>query len=417
MSKRQDEYFKRKHEWSKVKDELLKCYLPQYFNKIFLTRSPLLYIDAFAGPGRFEEDNSEGSPIIAVNQLYQSIEYYQNTHQGLPLPDIKMVFIEPKYHEALHANLRNVDFVRCEVYGEKFERCIMDILQKRHDAYMHSNVFLYVDPFGVKELDAGLFMALPRIFDSAELLLNFNSFGFIRAACSAMKVTFRETDEELFDEADDVEELIEFKDNLVARLDTIAGGSYWQALILRYGRGEIDCYDLEESFSISYKTMLQKAYKYVLDMPIRNKAGNHPKYRMIHATNHAHGCQLMGDDMANRTELLTVDIQKGGQLSLFTETMNNEIITEDELDRKMIQVLPPIGRRIPLRTLYADFYNQHGVLCSCSVLGSDPHGSVLKRLYERNIIDIIREPAKTKAGTPTTFWTENSKQKVFIVRK
>ena len=28
------------------------------------------------------------------------------------------------------------------------------------------------------------------------------------------------------------------------------------------------------------------AYKYVLDMPIRLKRGQHPKCRMIHATNH-----------------------------------------------------------------------------------------------------------------------------------
>lgn len=51
MAKKNDDFFVEKKQWSKVKDELLGCYLKPYVAKILHTHKPLAYVDCFAGKG------------------------------------------------------------------------------------------------------------------------------------------------------------------------------------------------------------------------------------------------------------------------------------------------------------------------------------------------------------------------------
>ncbi len=57
MSKKNDDFFKEKKPWSKVKDELLEGYLKPYIQKVLYTRKPIVYVDCFAGKGMFEDGN------------------------------------------------------------------------------------------------------------------------------------------------------------------------------------------------------------------------------------------------------------------------------------------------------------------------------------------------------------------------
>ncbi|MFC2638325.1 MAG: hypothetical protein ACFN0X_05345 [Mitsuokella sp.] len=66
MAKKNDDFFVEKKPWSKVKDELLGCYLKPYVAKILHTRKPLAYVDCFAGKGKFDDGNP-GSPLIALD--------------------------------------------------------------------------------------------------------------------------------------------------------------------------------------------------------------------------------------------------------------------------------------------------------------------------------------------------------------
>ena len=68
MAKRNDDFFKEKKPWSEVKDELLGCYFKPYVSKILHTYKPLVYVDCFAGKGKFD-DGKPGSPIIALKIL------------------------------------------------------------------------------------------------------------------------------------------------------------------------------------------------------------------------------------------------------------------------------------------------------------------------------------------------------------
>lgn len=46
MAKNQRDFFKKKNEWSEIKDTLLRCYLPQYFQKLLVSGKPIFYIPA-----------------------------------------------------------------------------------------------------------------------------------------------------------------------------------------------------------------------------------------------------------------------------------------------------------------------------------------------------------------------------------
>ena len=144
-----------------------------------------------------------------------------------------------------------------------------------------------------------LFHQLPEVFSSAELLINLNSFGFLREALRVRKIALRENEDELLSELDEYEPSIM---QSVEDLNRIAGGDYWQEIVDKYKTNAIDISAAEKQFAEEYKMVLRKKFRYVLDMPIRLHAANKPKYRMVYATNHPDGCVLMADNISRRTE-------------------------------------------------------------------------------------------------------------------
>lgn len=404
MSKSNKDFFREKKVWSTIKDDLLGCYLTPYFAKILSMGNPVLYVDCFAGKGKFD-DGKLGSPLIALESL-KSSNYHSNAK-------VNMKFIELNHAKELEKNIPPDCRDICEVIDGKFEDNIISILDKALTSNRSTNVFLYIDPYGIKALNANLFDALTKTFRTAELLINFNSFGFIREACRVKKVIFRENEKEIFK---DLEEYDSSVLNSIQELNDIAGGDYWQKIIEDYNQGIIDCYQAEKEISNKYKLRLRKKYNYVLDMPIRIKSGNHPKYRMVFATNHKDGCMLMGDNIAKRTDELIVDIQHSGQLSFFTETAENETIDDDSLTESVKCVLNKATDFRHLNQLIADFYNECGVLCDVSRLSSGQK-SILKTLEKNEYIEVKREPPTTTNGKKSAFWQEKKGYSVEIRKK
>ena len=400
MSKNNNTFFKEKKVWSEVKDELLGCYLVPYFTKLRATRKPILYVDCFAGKGKFDDGN-DGSQLIALN-IISEIQA-QNTQFTT------QVF--PYFIELNHANdLRNntAQHANANVIEGRFEDNIIHILNGRTDC----NVFLYIDPYGIKALDSNLFDSISQSFNTAELLINLNSFGFIREACRAMTISFREQEKEIFGDLEEYDtSVMQPSENSVQELNAIAGGEYWQQIISDYRDNVIDCYSAEKRFSAEYKQRLGQHYKYVLDMPIRLKRGQHPKYRMIHATNHHMGCVIMADNIAKRTDRLFVEIQNAGQLSMLTQNSENEIVDDSEISTKLIRSINTLDKFTPLSEFLAEFYNKHGVLCPTSQLVN------MMKSFEDSIIEVCRNPEKTDKGKPSKFWTEASGKKLYLRRK
>lgn len=413
MAKDNKDFFKRKSEWSAIKDRLLGCYIVPYFQKVLTTGKPILYVDCFAGKGKFEDGNP-GSPIIALKARDRclSTSKQENIHGK----------IETCFIELNHANeltLNTSEFLRngaLHVISGKYEENIERVLSNKEGA----NIFLYIDPYGIQALDTSIFDRFKSYgFKSLEMLINFNSFGFFRDACRAMGTNY--SNDEAFK---DLTELVEYDPANVSTsksseelLTRIADGDYWKNIVARYSAGNIDGYKAERILSEEYKKRLKNRYQYVLDMPIRLKPGHRPKYRMIHVCDHADGCFLMAQNMQNRKDELFTNLQQDGQFSLFSHmqtvssSIENDIITVDEIRAKLRDQIRDMNEEIRATKFFANFVNKHGILCNFKTLYN-----ILDEMEKARKIEVTRDPATTSTGRASSFW-EETKGKYVIIRR
>lgn len=412
MSKDNKDFFVAKKDWSKIKDSLLGWYIRPYFQKLLKSGRPILYVDCFAGKGRFDDGNP-GSPLIALEARKESLVNTTATNAV-----IDAYFIDLYHASDLKKNLADYKSPSWEpqIVSGKYEESIVEILKNKRDI----NVFLYIDPYGIQALDTKFFNIFDSCaFSSFEMLINFNSFGFIREACRALKVDFAK-DPALTDLDDLVEyspAQIDSTQKSIELLNRIADGAYWQRIVQDFKNGIIDGYQAEERLSICYKQRLKKRYAYVLDMPIQIKKTNHPKYRMIHVSNHEQGCLLMAQNMLKRTDELVVNIQQSGQITIFdwmqnvNTTASGDTITTDAVKEKMREHLLNYTKDVRINTLTADFYTNYGLYGYQSMIND-----ALKELETEGYIEIIRNPAVSIKGNPLNYMTEKNNNKVTIRR-
>ena len=397
MAKKNDDFFLEKKTWSVVKDELLGCYFKPYVSKILHTYKPLVYVDCFAGKGKFDDGN-QGSPLIALDVISQC--QANTTATGT---SIEATFIDLNYAADLQENLKDYPWVK--IVSGKYEDNIRSILKNKSGC----NVFLYIDPYGIKALQCTLFDDFAKgRFNSIELLINMNSFGFIREACHAMGTTF--DDKEIFDDLVEYEPTkMDASDKSIKELNEIAGGDYWQPIIASYKKHEINGYDAESQFAEQYCMRLMQSYTYVLNMPLRIKRNQRPKYRLIYATNHRDGCLLMVDNICSRWQALQ-EIQSGGQLQLWEENYDNQVVDDDDIEKKIIEHFSQCDNWTSLHEALAVFFMKHGPICSTGTVKN-----ILKKLEKDGSLKVLRNPdISEKTKKPTTFMAENSKQFVSV---
>lgn len=396
LTKKNDDFFSAKKKWSVVKDGLLKCYLEPYVAKILHARDPLVYVDCFAGKGKFNDGNI-GSPLIALN-IFKNRLQESGIHQSNQR--VEANFIELNHSKELMKNIKGYSGVQnlnvC-VRSGNYEEEIQKILKGKSFA----NVFLYLDPYGVKNLDFNFLSSLSKQrFHSIELLINFNSHGFLRVACKFLKKDIpNEIDWDYLTEYDNSFNIS--SDKSEEMLNRVAGGDYWKKMVLNYYSANSNFYDLEENLTQEYCLRLRKHYAYVLNMPIRVKENQSPKYRMIHATNHPDGAVLMADNIFKREELMR-DIQSGGQQNLFETDFKNK-----DLNDILWEYLSNIKKFYRLNRIMAEFFTCYGVQCN-----SGDFANIIKILENEDKIEIVRTPSKTKTGRQSKFCKEGNGQTV-----
>lgn len=413
MSKNNSNFFKEKNNWSVIKDKLLGCYLSPYFQKVLMTKKPIYYVDCFAGKGKFEDGNN-GSPLIALQVREECLK---RTIVSQKVGAIQSCFIESNHADELQKNIEKFDTIYgcTNVISGKYEETILDCLSNKNDY----NIFLYIDPYGIKALNFELFKRFKTLgFNTFEMLINFNSFGFFRDACRVMSVNY--SNDEALNSLDDLIEYepTTFDTNSQSEilLNSIAGGDYWKDIVKDYNDGKFDGFKAEQILSERYKRELKKYYSYVLDLPIRLKAGQRPKYRMIHVCDHKDGCFLMAQNMQKRKDELFLNIQQDGQFTLFdmmtgcSSTAEGDFITIDEITEKVGQLLE-CQYEIGLTEYIASFVNKYGLICDFKMIYDS-----LNSLAQRNEIQIIRNPIHTKNGKQSTFW-EEGKGKTITLRR
>lgn len=416
MPKDNSNFFKVKNDWSLIKDKLLGCYLMPYFQKVLATGKTICYVDCFSGKGQFEDGNP-GSPIIALQTRDKCLQ--KTKVQIDKSKAIETTFIDLNYATDLKTNL--APYSNCygnpKIVSGKYEEKIVDILKNKTG----QNVFLYIDPYGIRALDTSLFDEFQTMeFNSFEMLINFNSFGFFRDACRVMAVDYK-NDSAL----QDLEDLVEYDPTSVVTLDkpidmlsNIAGGDYWKAIVQDYKAKRIDGYKAEQRLSTEYKQRLKMRYNYVLDMPIRIKAGNRPKYRMIHVCDHEDGCFLMAQNIQNRKDELYTNIQTGGQMSVFdimpelSQSVEGEWISQNEIKQKVQDSIKKAGKEIGITRFIANFVNDNGLICNFDLIYE-----ILKELEQEGKVALVRNPAVSeKTKRPLTYMTEDKNKTVTIRR-
>lgn len=388
-----NDFFKEKKGWSLIKDSIVGEYLTPYISKVLSMNAPLTIVDCFAGMGKFEDGNI-GSPLIIGDRI-------KNILEKSPLKEIDAYFIEKKYHKQLRESVQI--YRNCNVLQGTFE----DNTDKILSLSKNRNIFLYIDPYGIKSLDFERLQSYKKAnFKTVEMLINFNSFGFLREGCKALKYNneFTQTDDYENYEVED-----EISENYLTK---VAGGSYWVDILKQYNTGNIDMLDAEEMFMKRYLETFNRIFDHVLNIPIKTKIDKIPKYRMVFGSNHPDGLILMANNMHKNWKKI-IEEDRGGQVSLF-ET-NEEILTDDCINKyeypdytkdydynpkkDIIELMEGTGVRkdglgySDIKDIIVFMIKRYGITYS-----EAKYKEVLKELESEDVIEVKRDPELTKGG-------------------
>lgn len=411
MSKCQVGFFETKKEWSRIKDKLLRAYLPAYFTKMITSSRRTLYIDCFAGAGEFQ-DGEPGSPKIAMEERAAAFGR-SKTCRG----KIDVCFIEPKYARQLNEVVKScpqrAEWGSVRVVEGTFQDSINELLSGARDA----NVFLYIDPFGIKYLNFDLIGRLQEYCGRRlEVLVNFNSFGFVRNGCRACQVNYPEIDG--FDELEE-RDLYVFDDsaNSVKLLSKIVGGDYWKLAITQLKKNQ-DLGERRPAILAEKEIMkglhyrLLESFKYVLNIPVCIKTKSFPKYRLVHMTNHEDGCVLMAEDMSKRSEEIYNELQGGSQMLLgFQMDAEQEFISEEKI-RELVSdgLFEYASNWVQINEFLGRFYSKNGVVAPSSSIRN-----ALRQMEKSGILEVLR--FRDGARITGRFWTVQSGLQLLLKKK
>ena len=316
-------FFRHKKPWSKYKDLILDYYLEPYLNKVKELKQPIVIIDCFAGPGKYD-DGEPGSPRIIANKLQPLYE------RGI---DVQGIYIEanPELYKRLQINAKTFQAPN-KILPGNFQSHLEDITQL---AKTHT-VFVYLDPIRPSDL---LFDDLKSIYDhvhtgqSVETLINFLSRGFLRMIWGLPKPIINKIS-------------TDNKHQRIISCNLIAGGTYWQNIAFdRYlsPREQID------NVAQHYSKKLNNWFKWTLTYPIREKYRYElPKYRLIFGSRHNQAVDLMNRAMvkarkefvgAHFTDGLLFDIRPEKEIPDPVQIMQTILDTSKKIGKTTWQLL------------------------------------------------------------------------------
>ena len=273
------DFFQSKKPWSPYKDMILSYYLTPYLPKVCTLGKPVVVVDCFAGPGRFE-DGSEGSPLIISKAVREMVD------KGKAVSAV-LIEYKKKYFKRLQEAVKDYQDV-CHTKHESFEDSAKEITDMARD----NTVFVYIDPYGIKSLRfdtlAGIYANIAR-GSSVEVLLNFNASSLIRNGLAALKC--HQAREIAYDiavgQGEEVDRTMTPDD-----IDLIAGGDYWREIVTN----DIPFAEKEGQCVSEYIRVMKRYFDEVCSYGIREKYEHTiPKYRLLFGSRHEDAFILMND--------------------------------------------------------------------------------------------------------------------------
>lgn len=299
-----DPFFQRRLEWSQWKHKILQKYLHVWVSKLGRLGRPMVYIDACAGAGTYES-GEPGSPLIAAgwNDTFLRdrgarllvIACEQEDESAQRLEEALRPWSERRPPEA-------------HVVRGSFVAAVPELLE----ATRRNPTFLFVDPYGMKDLTA----------DQLRCIL-----GDRRRAPT--------------------EALVRVDPNLIARFSgwltrrprSAKGERTAEAFRRRIARYNLAPELLEELAAADpsapsvkglrqaivfehYLTVFEERFKFVQLVPIRPSYFAAPKYFLVHGTDNVHGVAKLNDVLSTTEDDLfraSEDAARAetGQQSLF----------------------------------------------------------------------------------------------------
>ncbi|MCO8266707.1 three-Cys-motif partner protein TcmP [Haloferax sp. AB510] len=255
---------------TEMKHRILKAYLKPWLRKISQVDSTLLFVDGFAGPGRYTDD-SEGSPLLAMDMADAIVKSLDR------IEEVKCVFVElePENHAQLSqevdAKRKKVDdriSATCKETG--FESWANEFIQE-HTSKTPPPGLIFIDPFGYSGIPFDTISELYQLRDGAwEVLITFM--------------------------AGKMAQWMEDQNHKQAITKTL-GTPDWESEI----RPSLSKDERAEKFSSFYQRQLRTkaGARYTMPFEMKEESKRQICYYLIHATNKLDGLVVMKETMYN----------------------------------------------------------------------------------------------------------------------
>ncbi len=344
------EFFREKKPWSRYKDLILDYYLQPYLAKVAVLRRPILVLDCFAGPGRFD-DGQPGSPLIISNRL-QSVQGRGAQVLGF------YVEKDPALCQRLQDATKNSE-VPVQVRQGDFRQHVPEITQLARN----HTVFAYLDPIKPSEL---FFADLEPVYDllkqgqSIEVLINLMSTSFLRAARSLVNQL----------RADDG---LPCQNHSIVRWNAVAGGTYWQDIACDSQMSNVESV---ERLAKGYAETLREKFEWVIRYPIRAKYGHKfPKYHLTFGSRHPDAIELMNRAMVKaQREFVGACFVDG---FLFPNQPEKEVVEPHAVERAVVETSQTVGK-----TTWRDLRVRATIAKPCTHTDSE-FDSAIKRAIQK----------------------------------
>jgi three-Cys-motif partner protein len=254
------------------KHDLLSRYLPRFAGKTGSQSAGVVYLDGYAGRGRYED----GTPASAERILQIAVK------QGAYGIRYRLFFYEPDPRS--YAVLKPVvdEYVARGVQAEAFEEEVIGGLGEVLGAAKDLPLFLFLDPCGLGmpfSVLAGTLSGLRgAVWPPTEVLLNFSLEAVRRIGGHVTSPTPNET--------------------TMARLDEALGGGWWRDLVRGYGAD----YAVDEIVKGFMQRLGDAAKMKIFAMPVRRAPSQKPVYFLVFGTRKSLGLWHIADDTARATE-------------------------------------------------------------------------------------------------------------------
>lgn len=136
-----------------AKHAILRRYLQAWFPKLTAYHGRVVFVDGFAGPGRYT-GGEPGSPLVALDTLMQ------HSHADLSNKEVVFIFVEEDKDRHRHlaqeiSELQAPGNLKIQAAHATFEEAMSAVLERLGPSSM-APAFIMIDPFGVKGLPLAL---------------------------------------------------------------------------------------------------------------------------------------------------------------------------------------------------------------------------------------------------------------------